>query len=166
VTEELRDGCISKCTSNKLSYSCGATEDSRAVKTAPFIERSPSPGAKARRFDRQVFEAAVLEVTRDRKKFVKSSIRVTNTFKALVLENETLKGRYIYGSLPPGAHSQFGILTAHSLSPNARVEQRAADLWMLALYPSRVCSNALLDDRADLARQGLARYSSHVTVMM
>jgi hypothetical protein len=27
---------------------------------------------------------------------------------------------------------------------NARVEQRAAVLWMLALYPSRVCSNALL----------------------
>jgi hypothetical protein len=30
------------------------------------------------------------------------------------------------------------------LASNVRVEQRAAVLWMLALYPSRVCSNALL----------------------
>ena len=32
---------------------------------------------------------------------------------------------------------------------NARVERRATEYWMLALYPSRVRSNALLDDGWD-----------------
>ena len=32
------------------------------------------------------------------------------------------------------------------LLPNVRVEQRAAVIWMQALYPSRVCSNVLLYD--------------------
>ena len=31
----------------------------------------------------------------------------------------------------------------HRVVSNVRVEQRAAVYWMLALYPSRVCSNAM-----------------------
>jgi hypothetical protein len=45
------------------------------------------------------------------------------------------------------------------VSPNVRVEQRAAVLWMLALYPSRVCSNALLGD----AHRGFNQAITHPT---
>ena len=35
-------------------------------------------------------------------------------------------------------------LFTHCVGSNVRVERRAAVLWMLALYPTRVRSNALL----------------------
>ena len=48
-------------------------------------------------------------------------------------------------ALPPRyAPRIISAISLISLPPNVRVEQRAAVFWMLALYPSRVCSNALL----------------------
>jgi hypothetical protein len=50
--------------------------------------------------------------------------------------------------------SQIALFSQRS---NVRVEQRAAVLWMLALYPSRVCSNALLGDEVQQPAAGEQR---------